>query len=325
VEQLRQYLMETHTAAIPPVTLWRTLQRWGFTYGTGKRRSALKEREYVVLARRRYLRQKRANRNPDGSLQRPEVYLDETFVNKNHSGQFTWYLEEDGPWVNKPSGKGPRLIIVHAMTAAGWVPGAELVFEAAKRTGDYHGQMNWENFSTWFAEQLLPHIPVRSLIILDNAPYHNVLVEDGVPTPQSRKEQLCAWLTRNAIPWTPDMLKPELYALCKKFAPAPAFRLDQFAEAAGHSILRTPQYHPELQPIETCWGIVKNHMADHCDFTTHNFHQQLPIALAKVKPSTCSKLIAKVVEQEEKYWAEDAQLYEYDCDENSEEEEWAAD
>jgi len=35
-----------------------------------------------------------------------------------------------------------------------------------------------------------------------------------------------------------------------------------------HSILRTPQYHPELQPIETCWGIVKNHMADQCDFTT---------------------------------------------------------
>ena len=66
-------------------------------------------------------------------------------------------------------------------------------------------------------------------------------------------------------------------------------------------------------------------MADHCDFTTHNFHQQLPIVLAKVQPSTCIKLIAKVVEQEEKYWAEDAQLYEYDFDENSEEEEWAAD
>ena len=89
-----------------------------------------------VLARRRYLRQKRANRNPDGSLQRPEVYLAETFVHKHHSGQFPWYLEEDGPWVNKPSGKGPRLMIVHAMTAAGWVQGAELVFEAAKRTGD---------------------------------------------------------------------------------------------------------------------------------------------------------------------------------------------
>jgi hypothetical protein len=114
------------------------------------------------------------------------------------------------------------------------------------------------------------------------------------------------------------------YALCKKLAPAPTFRLDQVAEAAGHSILRTPQYHPELQPIETCWGIVKNPMADHGDFTTRNFHQQWPIALSKVKPSTGSKVIAKVVEQEEKYWAEDAQLYEYEFDEMAEEG-WAAD
>ena len=325
VEKLRHYLLETHGADIPPLTLWRTLQRWGFTYGTGKRRSALKEHDYVVLARRRYLRQKRANRNPDGSLKRPEVYLDETFVNKNHSGKFTWYLEEDGPWVNKPSGKGPRLIIVHAMTVSGWVPGVELVFEAAKRTGDYHGQMNWENFSMWFSGQLLPNIPSHSLIILDNAPYHNVLGEGAFPTPKSRKEQLCAWLTRNNIPWTPDMLKPELYELCKKCAPAPEYRLDQLAEASGHSLLRTPQYHPELQPIETCWGIVKNYMAEHRDFTTQNFHKQLPIALSKVKPSTCRKLIAKVVEQEEKYWAEDEQLYEHDFDEISNDEKCATD
>jgi hypothetical protein len=209
------------------VTRWRTLQRWGLTSGTGKRRSALKERAYVVLARRRSLRQTRANRNPDGSLQRPEVSLAETVVHQNHAGQFTWYLEEDGPWVNKPSGKGPRRMIVHAMTVAGWVPGAAWVFAAAKRTGDAHGHMHWEKFSTWCADQLLPPIPSHSLLLLANAPYHNVWVEDAVPTPQSRQEQLCPWLTRNAMPWTPDMLKPERYELCKKFAPAPTFRLDQ--------------------------------------------------------------------------------------------------
>ena len=65
-------------------------------------------------------------------------------------------------------------------------------------------------------------------------------------------------------------------------------------------------------------------MADHGDCTTHNFHHQLPIALSKVQPSTCSKVIAKVVAQEEKYWAEDAQLYEDDFDETAEEE-WATD
>jgi hypothetical protein len=66
-------------------------------------------------------------------------------------------------------------------------------------------------------------------------------------------------------------------------------------------------------------------MADHGAFTTRHCHQQLPMALAKVKPSTWSKLIAKVVEQEEKYWAEDAQLYDDDFDAISEEEEWAVD
>jgi hypothetical protein len=90
-------------------------------------------------------------------------------------------------------------------------------------------------------------------------------------------------------------------------------------------MLRTPQDHPELQPIETCWGIVKNPMADHGDLTTRHFHQPLPIALAKVKPSTWRKLRAKVVEQEETYWEEDAQLYEDDFDAMADEEEWAAD
>jgi len=121
------------------------------------------------------------------------------------------------------------------------------------------------------------------------------------------------------------MLKPELYDLCKKCAPAPEYRLDQLAEASGHRILRTPQYHPELQPIETCWGIVKNPMANQCDFTIPNFHKQLPIALSKVKPSTYRKLSAKVVEQEGKYWAEDEQLYEHDFDEISDDEGCATD
>ena len=91
------------------------------------------------------------------------------------------------------------------MTVAGWVPGAELVFEATKRTGDYHGQMHWENCSTWVADPLLPPIPSHSLIILDHAPYHKGLVADAVPPPQSRTEQLCAWLTSHAMPCTPDM------------------------------------------------------------------------------------------------------------------------
>jgi transposase len=162
VEKVRKYLNSESDIEIPRMTMWRALKRWGYTHGRGRRRDSLKEQDHVILARREYLRIKRANRNSDGSLKRPEVYLDETYINKNHSCKFTWYLSQDGPWVNKPSGVGPRFIIVNAITKDGWVNDAQLVFEAKKRTGDYHGQMNWENFSKWFQSQLLPNIPPNS-------------------------------------------------------------------------------------------------------------------------------------------------------------------
>ena len=307
-------LVHKHLAKIDPdhkfpaTTLWRTLNRWGFAYGTGKRRSALKERGYVILARRRYLRQKRMNRKSDGSFERTEVYLDETFINKNHSNQFTWYFDEDGPDVNKPSGKGERLIVVNAITLDGWVNNAQLIFESKKKTGDYHGQMDWGNFSRWFTEQLLPNIPENSIIIMDNASYHNATEESSFPKSNARKENLRKWLDDKRIPWGEDLLKAELYALCKLFEPKPEYKIDKIAEAAGHSILRTPQYHPELQPIETCWGVVKNYMAKHCDFTLRQFRDNLPSAFSQVTSQTCKKLIAKMVIEEDKYWIEDGKI-----------------
>src|SRR4030095_497843 len=65
-----------------------------------------------------------------------------------------WFFEESLPHLLLRNNS-----IVQGIMVAGWVPGAELVFEATKRTGDDHGQRHWEHFSTWFAEQLLPPIP----------------------------------------------------------------------------------------------------------------------------------------------------------------------
>jgi transposase len=312
VELLRKHLAKIKSEYdFSYTTLWRTLIRWGFTYGTGKRRSALKERDYVILARRRYLRQKRMNRKSDGTFVRPEVYLDETFINKNHSGQFTWYFNEDGPHVNKPSGKGERIIVVNAITINGWVENAKLVFEAKKKTGDYHGQMDWGNFSKWFKKQLLPNIPKHSIIIMDNASYHNATEENNFPKSNSTKGDLRKWLDDNEIPWGQDLLKAELYVLCKLHEPKPEYKIDKIAETAGHSILRTPQYHPELQPIEKCWGVLKNYMARHCDFTLEKFRENLPRAFSQVTSKTCIKSINKTIIEENNYWEDDKKIDEY--------------
>jgi transposase len=264
-------------------TLARTLNRWGFEFGRGTRSQHLKEKDHVIAARQRYLREKRNNRvsGPELDTIRPEIYLDETYVNKNHSNDFIWYYGEDGPWVQKPTGKGERLIIINAITKNGWVPGAKLVFKSTRKTGDYHGQMNWDLFKKWFTEMLLPNIPEHSLIVMDNAPYHNILSEHSPPSPQSSKKKIKDWLEQNKIYCRDDCLKPELVEILKKLAPEPVYAIDEIAAVYGHKVLRTPPYHPELQPIEICWGVTKNHVARNCDFTVKNLIKQLDCGFNK--------------------------------------------
>lgn len=287
-------------------TLARTLNRWGFEFGQGTRSQHLKEKDHVIAARQRYIRKKRNNRAPgDANTIRPEVYLDELYVNKNHSNDYIWYSGEDGPWVQKPTGKGERLIILNAITKTGWVPGAKLVFKSTTKTGDYHGQMNWELFEKWFTEMLIPNIPANSLIIMDNAPYHKILSDHSPPTPSCSRKKIVAWLEQNKICCRDDYLKPELIEIIKKMAPEPIYAIDEIAKSYGHEVLRTPPYHPELQPIETCWGVVKNHIARNCDFTMKNLIKQLDNGFAKVTQETCTKIIAKIRTVEDEFWADD--------------------
>ena len=78
------------------------------------------------------------------------------------------------------------------------------------------------------------------------------------------------------------------------------------AKQAGHEVVRTPPYHPELQPIEICWGIVKNEVGRNCDFTMKNLEIQLEKAFNKVTQETCRKLVTRVKGIEDKFWREDA-------------------
>lgn len=101
------------------------------------------------------------------------------------------------------------------------------------------------------------------------------------------------------------MIKAELLALCRQLCPKPQYELDLLAEARGHRILRTPQYHPELQPIEACWAVVKNHCAAMCDYTTKGLRDHVAEGFNKVTPATCQAAIADVRTEEDRYWRED--------------------
>jgi len=308
LESIRSFLKEkSFDKSYHISTLARTLDRWGFEFGKGIRTQHLKEKDYIVVARQNYLRRMRANRHQGNPL-RPEVYLDESYVNKNHSNDFTWYSGEEGSWIQKPTGKGERLIIMNAITKDGWVPRAKVVFKSTRKTGDYHGQMNADLFQKWFTKKLLPNIPDKSIIVMDNASYHNVLTEYSAPTANSSKAKIRTWLEANKIPCKEDCLKVELVEVLRKIAPEPTYEIDVIAQKHGHEIIRTPPYHPELQPIEICWGVVKNEVARHCDFTMDNLKIQLETAFEKVTAETCQKIIKKVRSVENRFWEVDAKL-----------------
>ena len=103
------------------------------------------------------------------------VYLDETWVNQNHCTDYMWLPNDGSDAPKNPTGKGKRLIVLHAGTRSeGLIDGCDLVFLAKSKDGDYHQEMNSFVFLEWFENQLKPALKNPSLVVLDNASYHNV-------------------------------------------------------------------------------------------------------------------------------------------------------
>lgn len=110
------------------------------------------------------------------------------------------------------------------------------------------------------------------------------------------------------VPCDENSLKAELIVALKQMTVSILYEVDEIAKKQGHEILRTPPYHPELQPIELCWGVVKNHIARNCDFTLSNLKIQLEEGFNKVDNLVCKKAIGKIKKKEDEFWDEDMRL-----------------
>ena len=56
-------------------------------------------------------------------------------------------------------------------------------------------------------------------------------------------------------------LKPELLAIAKNEHHEKVYAIDKIIEAKGHTSLRLPPYHADLNPIELIWGQIKHDIA----------------------------------------------------------------
>jgi transposase len=92
---------------------------------------------------------------------------------------------------------------------------------------------------------------------MDGARYHKGRV-DPIPQSSARKDILKQWLRQHDIAFDEGATKAELVDLLKANKGKVKFKCVDIAERYGHTLLYTPPYHCELQPIEGVWAVVKN-------------------------------------------------------------------
>lgn len=314
---IQDFLHELGGRDIALQTIRDHLRRLGFHYARTKTKlRALREKPYVRQQRHTYLHDIKRLREAGYQA----VYLDESFLHQHHGHAFSWFSE--GDFLERPTGKGRRWCFIHAMVEQGLVPNAFRIFEAKKSRGDYHGMFNADCFLQWWQKQLLPNLPTGCVIVLDRATYHLIPEEQILPSTM-RKVELQQWLSNRTIAWESHWLRPRLQEEVEKHIDKTPF-ITQLATEHGHHVLLLPVHHPELNPIELVWAIVKNECARllRTGMPFREVRQQLEAALAKISATTCHKLYETVQQTEALYWKLDEELDEDTFDElNGEEDE----
>lgn len=277
-------------------SLRKVLLKIGFKFANVDGRKFLMERNDVVAARTRFLREMRQLKQSDHTF----VYLDETWVNQNCTVGKCWIdtSSREATGVKPPTGKGARLIILHAGTKDGFINNGELIFQA-KNDGDYHNQMNATVFEEWFRMQLLPNIPSNSVIVMDNASYHSRQVEKS-PTSSWKKADIKNWLMQKGVAVSDDLSKAELYEMTKNFRmDRKRYVADAIAKEAGHIVVRLPPYHCQYNPIELIWAQVKTYITKRNKFKMVDLKPLVKEAMSAVTPENWKKAVKHAEELQE--------------------------
>ena len=121
--------------------------------------------------------------------------------------------------------------------------------------------MNHANYKKWLQEVLIPNLESKSVIVVDYASHHNVQLNRH-STSNARKDEMLFWLNKRGIRYSSDMTKAELYDLVRMHKPQyETSAIDCLLAEHEHTAVRLPPYHPDLDPIEKIWGIVKTRIA----------------------------------------------------------------
>ncbi|NJO16283.1 MAG: hypothetical protein HC877_11180 [Thioploca sp.] len=140
---------------------------------------------------------------------------------------------------------------------------------------------------------------------IDRATFH-LIPEEQIILVAMKKTELQAWLSQKPIPWQEHWLKPQLIEPVEVSIDKTPL-VQKIAEQQGHKVLLLPVHHPELNPIETIWAIVKNECGKllRQGIQFKEVCKHLEIAFSHITSETCQGLYDKLQIKEDEYWLTD--------------------
>nr|CAD7397161.1 unnamed protein product [Timema cristinae] len=127
--------------------LYKLLHEIGFSWFKTNGRKVLMEDVNVATKRIAFLREYRKLAAENNNF----IFLDETLIFSQVIDIVpnSWQDGTKKTCKRRSPGYGKRFIVLHAGGRDGFVEGASLLFASGKSTGDYHGEMNGDNFEMW--------------------------------------------------------------------------------------------------------------------------------------------------------------------------------
>lgn len=116
---------------------------------------------------------------------RPIVYKDESYIDPSHVSK-KGQSDDSNTGKAAPINKEKCLIMLHAGGEMAFIEGCLTMLEAQHKPGDYHDNTNHNMYMKWLTEKLIPNLPVNSVVVIDNSPYHNVQL-DKCPNSNNKK------------------------------------------------------------------------------------------------------------------------------------------
>uniref|UniRef100_A0A0B7BGD8 Tc1-like transposase DDE domain-containing protein n=1 Tax=Arion vulgaris TaxID=1028688 RepID=A0A0B7BGD8_9EUPU len=167
--------------------------------------------------------------------------------------------------------------------------------------------MNACIFRDWLENTVLPILDKPSCIVMDNASYHNVVaLEDKIPISSSTKEEMKTWLVKENVNFDNNCLKPELLQIVRQTKRMKVYQIDKIILEHGHTSLRLPPYHPQLNPIELVWAKVKGRVAEkNTTFKMCDVQNLTREAISTINKKYWRKCEDHVLREEDGYWQRD--------------------